>query len=204
MSITKQLAFFFVVLVPALAHADSPLTSTEFFTAYLDVRMVAVAQKTHQLTPEIEAFLVGKEHDLGTKMAVINALGWSSDGQINGLKFQNYLLDLHGMEDETPEQLACLGYLWAMDKYNDPSSALIIVKRAAKALPKSQTAALIEGLVKAQQRQSDGCEAWTAFQAGVEKQGVEHDIRPEAIKVITDYMSVYRNDCGKDKTSTPR
>lgn len=56
-----------------IASADSPITSTEFYEAYMDVKMVQRAHLQSVLGFEIAEFLSSPENPIDEKAAVINA-----------------------------------------------------------------------------------------------------------------------------------
>ena len=63
------------LLVPA-AYSDSPLTSTDFYRAYLDVPVVADHVEA-EMNEEIFDILQSDEYRMDVKVAVINAMGWT-------------------------------------------------------------------------------------------------------------------------------
>ena len=64
-----------------LSFADSPLTSTDFYKAYLDVPIVAAAAKNPgKLSNEAKAYLFDDNNPLDVKLALINAVGWRMEG----------------------------------------------------------------------------------------------------------------------------
>ena len=68
------------------AMADSPLTSTVFHPCYADVAMVAqaAALKGQDMNPQVAAYLADNTQPVDQRAAVVNALGWNSDGTNNG------------------------------------------------------------------------------------------------------------------------
>lgn len=57
-----------------LAFADSPLTATTFYQAYLDVSIVKQAHQTHRLDKTVADYLLKDQNPFDVKLAVINAL----------------------------------------------------------------------------------------------------------------------------------
>ena len=78
--------FFFSII-----NADSPITSTDFYKAYLHIPEVEEAHEIGVLSEEIAEYLLGSENSLDKKAAVINALSWDFDGKINAFLFKRYL-----------------------------------------------------------------------------------------------------------------
>jgi hypothetical protein len=75
----KKIYFVLVVMISAaqMCFADSPLTSTEFYKAYLDVPIVkAAADNPKKLSEEAMAYLFDERNPLDVKIALINAVGW--------------------------------------------------------------------------------------------------------------------------------
>ena len=62
-----------------LAFADSPLTSTTFYQAYLDVLIVKQADQTHRLDRAMGDYLLNDQNPFDVKLAVINALSWEEN-----------------------------------------------------------------------------------------------------------------------------
>ena len=71
------------------AQADSPLTSTEFFRAYLDVKEVKYASE-NTLDDKLLKFLASAKANPVHKLAVINALSWGKTDYVN--TFEAFLL----------------------------------------------------------------------------------------------------------------
>ena len=70
--------------------ADSPLTSTPFYKACMDVGIVAYA-KSEGLQTKVLKFLCKKKADPMHKFAAINALEWGNKSNIG--MFEEYLLE---------------------------------------------------------------------------------------------------------------
>ena len=68
--------------------ADSPITSTSFYTAYNEIPQIYSAEKEGTLNYEFATFLSSPLVTVDKKMALINALGWSVDGK----KICNFIL----------------------------------------------------------------------------------------------------------------
>ncbi|MCF6158582.1 MAG: hypothetical protein E3K32_08400 [wastewater metagenome] len=112
-------------LFPGMSSADSPITSTKFYEAYMDVKMVKRAHLEGVMGIEIAEFLSSPENTIDTKAAVINALSWRFEGK-NNTEFYMYYLSLlyHVPLEEldtdflSPDEIFCLGYLMVMDIVN--------------------------------------------------------------------------------------
>lgn len=187
------MAFFAFVSV----NADSPITSTSFSKAYSDIPMVVIAENAGgEITEEIMKFLSGKK-PIDQKMAVINALSWSFDGQKNYDVFKKYLNE-HGMKKgkRKAQNLLSLAYLKAMDNYFACEEALAIAVQALKLNPKSYTFNIIHGLIKAQvDFDSSWCELFKSVDSVRNNDKLKMDMRPDAINIIFEYMDLYKDEC---------
>jgi len=68
------------LLSPVISCADSPVTSTQFYTAYLDIDQVKNASIMPYIDEETAKYLSEPENPLDIKAAVINAIGWETKG----------------------------------------------------------------------------------------------------------------------------
>ena len=114
--------------------ADSPLTSTPFYEAYLDVPIIYEAYSERIITKKMMEFLCDSEQKIELKVALVNALGWSVDGKNYAKRFKKYLSQKYqklqkkvSLSDYTGDELLCLGYMTAMCDYFNPKKALPIV-----------------------------------------------------------------------------
>ena len=128
----KVLAFLGIALVIAIATrggADSPVTSTPFHQAYLDIEIVGEAKTSGVLTEKTFRYLSSPEHPIDVKAAIINALGWNIEGKKNSRIFSELLARERNVSLKTvqenfellsADELFCLGYLQLMDDYFHP------------------------------------------------------------------------------------
>lgn len=184
--------------------ADSPLTSTDFYKAYLDVPLVAKVSKSNGvLTTEVFDYLNSKSISIDKKIAVINALKWNIKGKHNATLYLKKLLRLH--KDYTPvnfynkanaEELICYAYLKAMDNYFDVKKAVLFSSQAAKRNPNSYTIAIVNQLIKAQLIcNKDWCEVFTGMKHVRENKQLTMDFRKEASAIIFNYTDGYKKYC---------
>ena len=69
------------IIFSQFTYADSPLTSTDFYKAYLDVPMVLEAMHSNgQVTNGMMEFMIDDTNSLDVKLAIINAIGWQNKG----------------------------------------------------------------------------------------------------------------------------
>jgi len=85
----KHLLYYLFFL--SIANADSPITSTDFYKAYLHIPEVEEANKVGVLSDKIAQYLLDSENSLDKKAAVINALSWDFDRKINAYLFKRHL-----------------------------------------------------------------------------------------------------------------
>jgi hypothetical protein len=183
--------------------ADSPLTSTEFYKAYLDIPLI---QKTGNskgvLTDEVFEYLISK-NSLDKKVALINALKWDFDGKNNSVLYIKKLLVLHKnytltnfYQKATPEELLCYGYLKAMDDYFDVKKASVFTSRAQKLNPGSYTIAVINHLITAQMTGINSwCERYSGFDTIKQNKLLKLDFRTKASDIIDEYLKNYKDYC---------
>ena len=91
----KKLFLLFALLISAvqLSFADSALTDTEFYKAYLDVPIVkAAADQPNVLSEEAKAYLFDEANPLDVKLALINAVGWEIEGLTAYKDYLNYCI----------------------------------------------------------------------------------------------------------------
>ena len=190
-----------VSLMPLLA--DSPVTSTAFYTAYLEYQQVKDANKAGVLTKELAHYLVGQENPLGIKAAVINGLSWDLNGKRNAQVFKGYLASKYGVGARylklgrlSADELFSLGYLTLLDDYFKPQKAIPILELASRKKSTSYTIAVVLSLARAQKAiNSDWCEIWYQYDKVNKDPLLNRDLRAEAIEIIMNYMHLYKKYC---------
>lgn len=188
---------------PATSYADSPITATDFYEAYKDVKMVQRAHLEGVMGVEIAEYLSSPENPVDHKAAVINALSWRFEGKNNAELYTYYLGLLYHMpvvelntDFLSADEIFCLGYLIAMDDYFHPENAIILLEEAYKAANDSFTVSAVLALAKAQIAfEQDWCEAWKIIERVLQNADLKQDLRPEAKKIIVNYMILYRAYC---------
>lgn len=200
-----QVVFLLNVLFmfSAVTHADSPITATKFYEAYLDVKMVERAHLEGVMGLEIAEFLTSPENPIDVKAAVINALSWRFDGKNNAELYAYYLALLYHVsvieldtEFLSADERFCIGYLTAMDDYFHPEKALPLLEEAHKVMKDSFTVSIILALARGQKVMDyDWCEVWRLTEGVLKNKDLRQDLRPEATKMIVDYMLLYKEYC---------
>lgn len=194
---------FLLILFLCNLYADSPITSTDFYTAYKDIEMVNKAAKLDVITPEIAEFLSSTKISVDVKAAVINALSWDINGKNNAVLYLGYLeekynsdIDTVTLEPLTADEVFCLGYLLAMDDYFFVGRALDILDIAWGKNDTSFTVSMIYAIVEAQDAMDyDWCEVWMLTEDVLLDETLKKDMGDEAIQIIVDYMSLYKDEC---------
>ena len=202
-------AFIPVLIVKLLfislsaSFADSPITATDFYEAYRDVKMVQRAHLEGVMGVEIAEFLSSPENPIDVKAAVINAISWRFEGKNNAELYTYYLGLLYHMsitELDTgflsADEIFCMGYLIAMDNYFQPENAIPLLEEAHKLMKDSFAVSIVLALAKAQIAfEQDWCEAWKITESVLRNTDLTQDLRPEAKKIIVDYMILYKEYC---------
>lgn len=212
MIIAALLALAFGFSTPA--RADSPVTSADFHTAYLDHEIVQRAAASHVMDGKIAAFLVNPDNPLDIKAAAINALGWKFEGRNNAELFTWYLAAQRGTpvaefsyDTLDPGALFCLAYLTVLDDYFNPGKALPMIESAVRGLDArgksgkkpqagSLTVSLVQALIRGQAAMDgDWCEIWRGTDRVLQDKSLKQDMRAAAVEIIVNYMSLYSGDC---------
>lgn len=187
----------FSMLISLTVYADSPITSTRFSDTYLDFDIVQKAKNSGVMDNEIAQYLSSPNNPIDVKAAVINALGWNIDGKDNAEKYTNFIYK-KSVEELNVSELNgndsfCIGYLLALDNYFEPENAIPLLENANKALSKSLTVSLITAVVKSQSALHLGktYTVWGGIKQVLDNKELNYDMRPGAIKIITDYVQSY-------------
>lgn len=182
-----------IAIIPRGAYADSPVTSTPFSEAYMDVEIVKQAKAEGIITPLIAEYLKAAGNPVDVKAAVINALSWDADGKNNADTFSNILynkpVDQLEVENLSGDELFCLGYLLLMDDYFSPERAVPYLEKAKEKKTDSFTVSVILAIARAQSVMS---ESWVLTEQALNDKSLVMDMRQEAVKIIADYMVLYK------------
>ncbi|HMQ67430.1 MAG TPA: hypothetical protein PKA90_09190 [Ignavibacteria bacterium] len=196
----KALVCIIIFFSANFLFADSPLTSTPFHEKYTDVDIVLEAEQSGTINRKIADYLHDVNNPVDIKAAVINALGWDINGKNNAREYTMIIYNSYVISDDmisaSTDEAFVLGYLHAMDNYQDPDYALQYLKVAQQSNSKSYTVNLIYRLVKAQKAMdTDFCKAWNQVNKVYLDDDLNIDMREEARKVIYDYMINYKGYC---------
>ena len=197
---------FLPILFLSVVTADSPITSTDFYEAYLHISEVEEANKVGVLSDKIAQYLLDSENSLDKKAAVINALSWDFDRKINAFLFKRYLNAKYQVKDDidslvkvmNDEELFCLGYMTVMDNYFDPEKSLIYFDSTGSSIRESYTFQIINALIKTQsliEDQNKWCRIWTTINAVETNKELKVDMNTGGRKIILDYIKIYKDYC---------
>lgn len=189
--------FFFFLFIPGIGFADSPLTSTPISNAYEDLEIVKKAKASGEMNSEFALFLHDESYPIDQKAALINALGWDFNGKKNAVLYCNIIFGKQINEKDIASVSAqdnfVIGYLKALDDYFYPYKSVPYLKAAQKKMDESYTVFIFLALVRAQN--ADFCSSWKYVNKVFRNKDLEKDLRKEAVKIIYDYMAIYKNDC---------
>ena len=215
----KKLFLLFALLISAvqLSFADSALTDTEFYKAYLDVPIVkAAAERPHHLSEAAKAYLFNEANPLDVKLALINAVGWEIEGLTAYKDYLNYCIQhfpkkKYGIapgkrvtiqdiyKNASCEQMATLVYLYAMNYYSDTASVYGLMEEAMQTpLTNKQSFMLPMGLVVAHtaSAMNDLGNIYPALNYYVNSPE-NKDMRPKAIEIVMAYANRYKSYANK-------
>ena len=197
---------FLPLIFLSVINADSPITSTDFFKAYLHIPEVEEAHTIGVLSEGIAEYLLNSDNSLDKKAAVINALSWDIDRKINAFLFKRYLKEKYQIKDDidsliqamNDDELFCLGYITVMDNYFSPENSLIYFDSTGDSIRQSYTFQIINALVKTQslnEDQNNWCRIWKTINTVETNKELKLDMNGEGRKIIIDYIKIYEDYC---------
>ena len=180
--------------------AGSPLTSTNIHEAYKDSAIIQLALKTEgKLTVALMNYLSDTKKPIELKIALINALGWDFNGKNNSTLFYEYLKENQNLKDineTSADILICYAYLKALDNYFDVDDAIKFAQKAKLKKKNSYTINIICALIEAQKAMgSDWCEVYNLTNNVRINDALQIDMKEDAIKIIFEYMDLYKDYC---------
>jgi len=196
----------FCLFFLSVVTADSPITSTDFYKAYLHIPEVEEAHEIGVLSEGMAQFLLDSENSLDKKAAVINALSWDFDRKINAFLFKRYLKAKYHVKDDIDSlikimndvELFCLGYITVMDNYFSPENSLIYFDSTGDSIRQSYTFQIINALVKTQsllEDQNKWCRIWKTINTVETNKELKVDMNVGGRKIILDYITIYKKYC---------
>jgi hypothetical protein len=210
-------ALFFLLLAAAAARADSPLTSTDFATAYADVPGVKSAKDGN--TEAAYVFLASTASN-DKKLAVANALGWSGDFATGFFEYlaqqRDVKADTLDVKDLNASQLFVAGYLVAMADYLElkplkpgakgvwGKTGQFLLDRAASSLKEDFTVQYVQALVKAQKAMAGSwCDVFRGPRDVLARfPTAQRNLRPGAVESAQGYLQGYEESCPESKAAS--
>lgn len=200
------------------ARADSPLTSTDLSRGYLNVSEVGIARQNQRVEGPVLTFLLGPA-SLDKKAAVVNALGWTLEGENPNSRL--FLEGLAKSKRLTVEQLRpgdlstsdrfVFGYLRAMGDYLNLSSPegppdaftdeygtpLQMLSQAANEKPGDFTIQFVRSLVQSQMNFS---RSWCAIYVDTQNvlnrfPRIRRNMNAESVRAAVSYLEGYGLYC---------
>lgn len=199
----------FMLFAAKFVFADSPITSTEFYSLYLDLPLVQQATKTDgNLSQEMMVFLGDENQKLEHKIALINAIGWDHKNN-NSKKFLTYIIHKRKyagvfkdndygllMDYGTPEEQICYAYLKANEDYFNLSSAFEMANQA-KMKSNSFGVHFVFQLIKAQIYFSihEHCQARKPFLDLRDNKNFKDVFQENAMPLLLEYVLTSTENC---------
>jgi hypothetical protein len=190
--------------------ADSPLTSTDFYKAYLDIQMVQDASASKgRITNEMMEYLDDETNALDVKLAVINAIGWEHKGMMISKIFFMYVMNKKKYKSDfggdfsafkwcaTRDELICFAYMKALDNHFDVVDAFDMASEAVRKYSDSFAVNMIYNLIKAQGLTSFGesCYVSKLFLTLKNNPKLKMDMRKESLSYVFEYMEEIGKNC---------
>lgn len=192
----RVLILMILCAAPLTVAADSPLTSTPWHKAYLDIPQVKAASTGYKLTSRLARYLTDRSISLDKRAALVNALGWHPNGKENSRRLKKFLLRSRPQwQRRMPVDIALLyWYLAAMDRYQTPCTAAEKIRTLYLQMKDNQSAALLQLLVGSQQLLfTDWDPIWPAAQLVLTRHFSSGRIRQPALQIISNYMRFFKN-----------
>ncbi len=199
----KVIPFILLCFSLLLAKADSPLTSTEFWRAYKNESIIQYTKDVGVMDKKIAKFLMDEKNNIGLKVAVCNVLSWNIDGQNNANLLFAFISKKYHFKPEHEDldrlnagELACMGYLTAMDDYFSPQKGLPYLEMAVEKERTSLAIQIVNALVEAQVAfESDWCAVFTLVHEVSIDDHLKADFLHEAEDIIMEYINLYEENC---------
>ena len=190
--------------------ADSPLTSTDFYKAYMDVPMVQEASTSKGIiTNEMIEYINDDVNRLEIKLAIINAIGWEHKGMMISKMYFMFVMNKKKYKTDfggdfmafkwyaTRDELICYSYMKALDNYFDVVDAFEIAGEAVRKYPDSFAVNMIYNLIKSQGLTSFGEYCYTSklFLKLKDNPKLKMDMKKESMSYVFEYMDEIGKNC---------
>ena len=194
------LSILIIVFFITNAKADSPLTSTSFYTAYSNVDIVKVAAKTKgKLNIKLLEYITDTTKPIDVKIAIINRVGWNIEGKYNAKLLLKYIFKkrsyktIQEFKNGRADDLICYAYIKGMDDYFNVKDAYNYSLLALNKEPNSYTINIISFLLKSQTQ--EGCQVYRTMNKLRTMNNLMLDFRQDATKIIFEYTDTYNKNC---------
>jgi len=216
MKILKPILFILAFLFIGISWADSPLTSTPFWKAYKTNKYVSYAAE-NGYDKKVGKYLLSKKVPSEIKLAIINQYSFNSGWDVSyeeDLMAKRKGLDtscftyLMAPSESTPKEtkqtqlltaddLMCWAYFKAMSDYNAPQLYLKAAFLAFQRDGENGAYGTAFALIAAQKAfDYDWCKVYTVGKDYIQDYNYQHNtLSKEAIKIIMDYLNLYKQDC---------
>lgn len=208
------------VMTASKVKADTTLTSTNFATAYQDIEIVRSASNKN-INEQLFQALSNPNTPHDVRAAIINALGWTFEGQQNANAYLGYIASTRSKKSSeltiaelTPQETFALGYLLAMDNYGNPktmlrrngvgeleqANAIALLDAAIAKSPQDFSVTLIRSLVKGREAQiaMDWCGVYKNITGEIANFRGDRNMRSQAVQIVLDYINLYQEYCGRN------
>lgn len=216
----KYIVSSLIILFTAInSFADSPLTSTPFYNAYMDVAEVKSANESGFSKNHMK-FLSDETVSMDKKLAVINALSWGDSAHVYA--FQDYLLAKYkGLDKEVfndlryttyeslppvdaaphmnMDELVSWAYLDIMADYFHPARGWNAVIIALQQDEENAAYGLVLDLIRCQHTMDSfvWCDVYLEHETFKLRGDTKDAINEDAMAIIDEYIGLYKQDCSE-------
>lgn len=203
---TKYFFLLFLIFSFSRLFADSPITSTVFYTFYSDIPIVEKAHQSGTINDSIADYLLNDTVAIDVKAAIINALSWNFNGKSNAPLLMQFIIKKYNFGNGfdlnllSAEDIFCLGYLTIMDNYFQTEKPIKILTLASNKNPKSFTIQMILALTIAQRDlNSDWCSVYKGCDNVRKDKNLTKEMKQDAVDSIFSYINTYKPYCDEKK-----
>lgn len=195
-----------MLMLWSVCWADSPLTSTHFANAYADHPMVTMARNMANTSDAIVPaalldFLADDSQPTDVRLAVVNQIGWNSEGKTSGEQLKQHLMKKLNVKTERKmakkldaSTLAVYAYAKAMSDYFDVKAARHLAHKAVRNnTTHSYSVAMASALIDAQYYlDNDISKLYNAVNKVNKNKSLKRDMSQQAIDIIMEYINLYK------------
>jgi len=189
-------------LVAGKIFADSPITSTTFYTSYSELPIVQKVHSSGTIDDSIAAYLLNDSITIDVKAAIINAFSGNAAGKNNAPILMQHIIKKYKLGKGfdinllSADDIFCLGYLDIMENISQTEKSIKILTIAINKKPKSFTIRMILALVEAQNdMNSYPCDVYKTCTDIKKNANLNNDMRQSAIDKIFDFINTFKKFC---------